>query len=227
MNRTLINLLLSASALTFSPALAQTTTGPIPASASSSAPVTAPPTAPPTTPLQVSIAIGGFACKASRCTSDLGNGIADALATALLETGKFSLLERENLAGTTAENFFNATNPTARYEGADVVVFGSITNLDVDGQSGGLCLFGVCLGGKESVVGADLRIVDVKTSRVIAGTHIEGKSSSSGISMNLGNLLPGLTLNGNQSSSVQAALNNMLKNAVDQLIQRIPASYYR
>ena len=222
MNRTLIRLLLSASALTVSPALAQTTTG------STSTPVTSPPvTAPPATPLQVSIAIGNFACKASRCTSDLGNGIADALATALLDTGKFSLLERENLAGTTAENFFNATNPTARYEGADVVVFGAITNLDVDGQGGGLCLFGVCLGGKESVVGADLRIVDVKTSRVIAGTHVDGKSSSSGFSMNLGNLLPGLTLNGNQSSSVQAALNNMLKNAVDQLIQRIPASYYR
>ena len=222
MNRTLIHLLLSASALTVSPALAQTTTG------STSTPVTSPPVvAPPATPLQVSIAIGNFACKASRCTADLGNGIADALATALLDTGKFSLLERENLAGTTAENFFNATNPTARYEGADVVVFGAITNLDVDGQSGGLCLFGVCLGGKESVVGADLRIVDVKTSRVIAGTHIEGKSSSSGISMNLGGLLPGLALNGNQSSSVQAALGDMLKKAVDQLIQRIPSNYYR
>ena len=223
MNRTLIRLLLSASALSFSPALAQTTTGTTPAPVPSPPPVTAP----PATPLQVSIAIGNFACKASRCTADLGNGIADALATALLDTGKFSLLERENLAGTTAENFFNATNPTARYEGADVVVFGAITNLDVDGQGGGLCLFGVCLGGKESVVGADLRIVDVKTSRVIAGTHVDGKSSSSGFSMNLGNLLPGLTLNGNQSSSVQAALNNMLKNAVDQLIQRIPATYYR
>lgn len=223
MNRTLIHLLLSASALTFSPALAQTTTAPTSASASSSAPTVVP----PTTPLQVSIAIGGFACKASRCTSDLGNGLADALATALLETGKFSLLERENLAGTTTENFFNGTNPTAQYEGADVVVFGSITNLDVDGQGGGLCVFGVCFGGKESVVGADLRIVDVKTSRVISGTHVEGKSSSSGFSMNLGNLLPGLTLNGNQSSSVQAALNDMLKKAVDQLLQRIPSNYYR
>ena len=222
MNRTLINLLLSASALTFSPALAQTTTG------STSTPDTSPPVvAPPATPLQVSIAIGNFACKASRCTADLGNGIADALATALLDTGKFSLLERENLAGTTAENFFNATNPTARYEGADVVVFGAITNLDVDGQGGGLCLFGVCLGGKESVVGADLRIVDVKTSRVIAGTHVDGKSSSSGFSMNLGGLLPGLALNGNQSSGVQAALGDMLKKAVDQLIQRIPSNYCR
>ena len=132
MNRTLISLL-SASALTFSPALAQTTTAPTPASASSSVPTVTP----PATPLQVSIAIGAFACKASRCTADLGNGLADALATALLETGKFSLLERENLAGTTAENFFNGANPTAQYEGADVVVFGAITNLDVDGQGGG------------------------------------------------------------------------------------------
>lgn len=172
---------------------------------------------------QVSIAIGTFACKVSACTYELGNGTADALAIALLDTGRFSLYERENMAQLTEENVLSSSNPTQGFQGADVLIFGAITQLDTSGSSGGLCVFGVCLGSRDSVVGADLRIVDAKTRRVIAATHVEGKSSSNAASLNI----PGLSLNNGQTSGVQAALGDMLKNAVNQLTQRIPASYYR
>ncbi|WP_425147589.1 CsgG/HfaB family protein [Deinococcus sp.] len=185
------------------------------------------PAAPPTAPLQVSIAVGTFACKTNACTYQLGSATADALTTALLDTGKFSILERENVAQLTEENFFSASNtsgtPTQDFQGADVLVFGSITNIADGSSGGGLCLFGVCLGSQESTVGVDLRIVDARTRRILAGTHIDGKSTSNASSLNIA----GLSLNNKQSSGVQSALSDMLKKAVDVLIQRIPASYYR
>lgn len=223
MNKTLLTALLAL--FLVSPAHAQSTGAVTPAvptaPATQALPAVQPP---PTTPLQVSIAIGSFKCKVSACTADLGDGVADALATTLLDTGKFSLLERENVSQLTEENFFSPTSPTDGYQGADVLVFGAITNYVVDGQGAGLCLFGVCLGGKESTIGADLRIVDARTRRVIAGAHVDGKSSSTGVTMNF---IPRVSMNGSQSTGMQTALNDMLKKAVDQLLQRIPANYYR
>ena len=192
-----------------------------------SLPLAAAQTTAPALPPQVSIAVGTFACKTNACTSQLGSATADALTSALLDTGKFAILERENVAQLTEENFVAASStsgtPTQDFQGADVLVFGSITNI-ADGSSGsGLCLFGVCLGSQESTVGVDLRIVDARTRRILAGTHIDGKSTSNAASLNIA----GLSLNNKQSSGVQSALSDMLKKAVDVLIQRIPASYYR
>ena len=166
-------------------------------------------------------------CKVTTCNGQIGEGVADALATALLNTGRFALYERENVSQLTEENFFSAANPTEQYAGVDVMIFGAITELTPEGQGGGVCVFGVCVGGKDSVIGADLRIVDARTRRVIAGTHVEGKSSASGVTMNLGYLIPGLSANSSQNTGIQKAVNAMLGQAVDQLIARIPSSYYR
>lgn len=235
MSRRLTAAVILALALALLPAHAQTAPDAPVAAPAVTAPATDPAVSAPagpslTTPApapQVNIAIGSFRCKAAGCTAQIGDGVADALATALLETGKFALYERENVAQLTEEGFFGGTNPTEAFEGADVLIFGAITDFDPEGKSSGMCVFGVCLGGKESVIGVDLRIVDARTRRVIAGTHVEGKSSSTGVSMNLGMILPGLSGNASSSQNAQKALNDLLGKAVTQLIARIPATYYR
>lgn len=191
-------------------ALAQTT-APQPA-----APVTVTSPVPPLPATQVNIEIGSFECKVALCNYALGNGIADALATLLFETGRFSLFEPDTSGAATS-------TPGTPPPGADVLILGAITRYEVDAQSGGACLFGVCLGGKQSNIGADLRVVDARTRRVIAVKHVDGTSSSNGMSINL---IPGLSLNGTQSSGAQAAVSDLLRKAVDALTQQIPASYY-
>jgi len=198
-----------------------------PASTSAApAPVTTPlvqpaPVQPAPAP-QISVAIGSFSCKVALCTLALGDGIADALATAMLNTGRFALYERENVSQLTEENFFNTGSPTQKFQGADVVIFGSITGFEPDAQNGAACFFGVCLGGRTSTIGADLRVVDAHTRRVIAGAHVDGSSNSSGVSLNV---IPGLSLGNTQSSGTQKAISDLLAKAVDTLLQRIPASY--
>lgn len=181
------------------------------------APATVAPPAPAPSATQVNIEIGSFECKVALCNYALGNGIADALATLLFETGRFSLFEPDTSGTATT------STPGTSAPGADVLILGAITRYEVDAQSGGACFFGVCLGGKQSNIGADLRVVDARTRKVIAVKHVDGTSSSNGMSLNL---IPGLSLNGTQSSGAQAAVSDMLRKAVDALTQQIPTSYY-
>lgn len=176
--------------------------------------------APATLAPQASIAVGDFACRAAKCYSGLGANISDALTTALLDTGRFSVMERQNL-GTLNEEAFAGGG--AAFQGSDLVVFGAITQFEPEAQSGGFSFGGLFSAGqKQSSIGMDLRIVDVKTRRTIAGTHVEGNSTSQGVSLSIvGNISSG------QGGSVEKAVAAMLKQAVEQLVARIPTNYYR
>ncbi|WP_415789805.1 CsgG/HfaB family protein, partial [Deinococcus saxicola] len=180
--------------------------------------------APPAAAAQVNIAVGVFKCNAARCTADLGVGLADALMNALSDTGAFAVYERENVPQLVQNNFIGTgSDPAAGLSPVDVLVFGNINVYEPDSASGQGCFLGVCVGGKESTIGADLRVVDSKTGRVIATSRVEGKSSSNsaGISFN------GVSLGGTKSSGVDKAVGVMLAQAVQALRSKIPANYYR
>lgn len=168
---------------------------------------------------QANVAVGDFLCKAAKCYSGLGGGIADALTTALLETGKFSVLERQNL-NTLNEEAFAAGG--ANFEGADLVIFGSITAFEPEASSGGASFFGLSVAQKEATITADLRVVDVKTRRTIAGTRVEGKSTAQGVSVNIVGKFGSV-----QGGNVEKAVAAMLQQAVNQLMNRVPVSYYK
>ena len=192
-----------------------------PALAQDAAPGAVPVLSPaPTLPAQVNIAVGDFKCSAAKCYGNLGSNVSESLTTALLNTGKFSVMERQNLGQLNEEAFASGG---AAFQGADLVIFGSITQFEPEAQSGGFSLGRlISVGKKESSIGADLRIVDVKSRRTIAGTHVDGTSSSQGISLSIvGNM--GASSNGGVEKAVAA----MLKQAVDQLVARIPANYYK
>lgn len=217
-----LHLLLSA-ALLGGPALAQTAPPPAPAPVAPAPVAPAPLNAPPAAAAQVNIAVGIFKCNAARCTSELGLGLADALMSALSETGTFAVYERDNVPQLVQNNFIGGSDPAAALSPVDVLVFGNINAYDPDSASGQGCFMGVCLGGKESTIGADLRVVDSKTGRVIATAKVEGKSSSNNAGVTFG----GITLGGSQSTGVDKAVSAMLTQAVQILQSKIPANYYR
>jgi curli biogenesis system outer membrane secretion channel CsgG len=194
----------------------------------SSATLTPTATSVATTPIpatgQVSIAIGELSCKAAKCYNGLGAGISEGLTTALIETGRFSVFEREGLRALTEESFFGGGSGPVSFEGADVLVFGAITAFEPDASAGGFSLMGISLVQKTSTISADLRIVDAKTRRILSVARVEGKTTDSSVSIS--RIIPG-TIAGSSSESTSKAIRAMLEQAVQGLMARIPASYYR
>ncbi len=188
------------------------------APAAQPAPVTAAPALPEG---QVNIAVGTFKCKAAKCYSDLGSGISDALTGALLNTGKFAVYERENTTELTEEAFFGGGT---EFQGADVLIFGSITQYEPDASSGGISFLGISVGQKSSTIAMDLRIVDAKTRRVIGAAQVQGKAEGNNFSV-VG-LLP-VNVGTHSSPQIEAAISLMLNTAVQQLMLKVPASYYK
>jgi curli biogenesis system outer membrane secretion channel CsgG len=169
-------------------------------------------------------------------TGRYGGDLSDSLNTALFRTGRFILLERNGLSGLQSEASIGQ-NPTA-FEGADVVVIGAITAFEpnaggtnVGGFGIGLPLLGgLNLGANEAYVAADLRLVEVKTRRILNIVKVEGRSSSFNAGGFGGGFLGpvfiagGLSTYANQPMGKAIAV--MLEAAVQDFAKGIPEKYY-
>jgi curli biogenesis system outer membrane secretion channel CsgG len=146
----------------------------------------------------------GFTCKAAACHRDslvftgyqtiylspqrLGEGLADMLLTALVETGCFEVFERAALEEVKEEMRMHGKKPQDLLEGADYVITGSITALEMSaagkgGGGGGVVIplpfiggVGVKGGKSEAHIGLDLRAIRVKDAKIVVSKAVEGKS---------------------------------------------------
>lgn len=128
------------------------------------------------------------------------SGIRDLMTTALFNTGYFILLEREGLDEVMAEQAFSAdegqlpADMRQQLEGADLLLLGAVTAFD-PGESGGLAFpipvplndrgdFGILdVEMRTAYLAMDLRLVDVKTGRIVASTAVEGQARKFGMAM--------------------------------------------
>ena len=196
------------------------------------------------------IAVASFRCKAAKCTGEIGEGLADMIATALFQTGKFIVLERGEgleeikkelqLAGSEYVNRQQAPKK-GLMEGADILVIGAITAFEpkASGVGGGgivvplkvPVLGGVKFGKKEAYIAADIRLVDVRTGRVINATKVEGKASSWNVGGLGGGIVGSVALGGGLSvyknTPMEKAVRVMLDNAIKAISRMVPESYYR
>lgn len=195
-----------------------------------------------------------------RSVSDpVAGGIRDMMVNALFNSKKFIVLERQNIDKIDWEQeFSNSANagkktsvPIGQIEGAELLLIGSLNTLEAK-QSGGN------LGGVVSSVitnlgyygtpyaeqatsaniswdnakaAMEIRLVDARTSRVVAATMVEGKASSMGIgasktkySYNAGSLPLGFSMYKN--TPVEDAFRKMVDATVEFLISKTPESYY-
>jgi curli biogenesis system outer membrane secretion channel CsgG len=168
---------------------------------------------------------------------EYGRGMLDMLKTALFQTNRYVLLEREKIAAVEAERARRAARgrPKVELEDADIVVTAAITGFEP--ESGGTDI-GKGIGGKwgsligsvagsmrEARVAMDIRLVDVDTGRVIAATSVEGKASSFGMSSVGGSLGSGLSHF--SKGPMEAAIRQMIGESVTFIVGRTPATYYR
>ncbi|MDP5239024.1 CsgG/HfaB family protein [Uliginosibacterium sp. 31-16] len=108
----------------------------------------------------------------------LGSQAKTILITHLQQTGRFSVLDRENLKETAQEAGFNKEAQTIK--GADYVVTGDVSEFGRK-EVGDHQLFGILGRGREQVAYAkvNLNIVDVRTSEVVYSASGAGEYSLS------------------------------------------------
>jgi len=178
----------------------------------------------------------------------IGDGMADMPTTALVNSGRFIVLERDALDSLLTEQDLGASgrvrSDTAaaigEIEGAELLIVAAVTEFAADsgGTTGSIGggdigrVLGALAGGSRSAhMAIDLRVVDATTSRVLAATSVEGEASD----FNLGGALAGYTgsyaLGGSLSSwkntPREKALRQVIGAAVEYVISVTPDSMLR
>lgn len=118
----------------------------------------------------------------------VGWGMTDMLTSALFRTGRFIVLERENLDVVLQEQRLSSVGvvnektavPAGMLEGAEFLVIGAITEFEPDARG-----VKTPLGGaKQSHVALDMRIVDSTSGRVVSSVTVEGQATD--VALNAG-----------------------------------------
>lgn len=194
------------------------------------------------------ISVGRIKCKAAKCSGAIGDGLRDILISGLFKTNKFVVLGgREELEeikeeidlGTSGYVREDQAPQAGGWESADIIILGAITAFEpkaegIGGGLGGLVpgfLGGIKFGKNDAYIAMDLRIVDVRTRRIINTTTVEGKASS----YNIGGLGVGWggagglggALGVYKNTPMEKAVRVMIENAVNYIAAQTPGSYFR
>jgi curli biogenesis system outer membrane secretion channel CsgG len=199
------------------------------------------------------IAISRFRDKTGKgwWTGAIGDGMADMLATALFHTNRYIVLERQTVSDVLREQDLGASGriqkgteaPIGQIEGAELLVTGAVTEFEGAqsgvgggiGGIGGLGTAGRILGGlaggiKKAHMAIDMRVIDTRTSRIVAATSVEGEATDFALGGALagaggGGALGG-ALGGWSKTPTEKALRICLQEAVKFIASKTPQTYY-
>jgi len=177
---------------------------------------------------------------------EIGEGMADQLTTALVSTNRFIVLERQALDAVLSEQDLAVSGRVSaasgaaygEIEGAEIVVVAAVTEFDDDnsgtrvGSRGfiGDVFSSVSAGFSSSHMAIDLRLIDTRTSRILAATSVEGGSKDfdfTSAATNFGGALVGGNLSSWSNTPKEKALREVIVKAVEFLESKVPTTYYR
>jgi len=167
-------------------------------------------------------------------------GLRTMLTTTLVQSKRFRVLEREVLNQIVEEGKLTGN---INIQGADLLIVASITAWEpgvkkTGGNIGALIpgRTGLVLGAlsgavKKSYMAMDIRIIDAKTSEILAATRVQGKAKE----INLGALTAGIfgrvPLSGGLSiyskTPMEKAIRLCIKEAVKYIIENTPKEYFK
>lgn len=184
----------------------------------------------------------------------IGDGMADQLVTALFNTNRFIVLERQTLEDVLAEQDLavdgrvrqDTAAPIGEIEGAELLITAAVT--EFEGDAGGntattgggylgrglvnSLLGKVASGVSKARMAIDLRIVDTRTSRVVAATSVESDSADVDLSGALGLVSGGGgaladALSSWENTPAEKAFRGCIKQAVEFITAKTPPVYHR
>ncbi len=194
---------------------------------------------------------GGQTVEVSRTQhSGYTTGLRDMLTTAMVQSKRYRVLDRQNLGSLQKEMALGSSGYTdstgvkkGKIKGADLLVMGAITGWEPGtsgaggGAGGGMfgkagALFGAIRGGyKKSSMAMDIRIVDTHTSEVLAATRVEGIAKD----VSLGGALAAFGgsgamaggLGGFAKTPMEKAIRTCLYNATKYIVENTPQQYMK
>jgi curli biogenesis system outer membrane secretion channel CsgG len=205
---------------------------------------------PPYSGPKARIAVADFEVKAAKATGEIGSGLRDMMVTALINSSRFSVVERQVLNAVMKEQELSASGAAQPGTGpkrgqiktADLIVTAAVTEFEpqASGGSGGIGggggvgsgilggLLGVSLNKAQMAL--DIRIVDASTSEVLAASRVQGQASdiAGGIMAGFfGSWALGAGLGAYANTPMEKAVRVCIIEGVRYLAQTIPANYYK
>jgi curli biogenesis system outer membrane secretion channel CsgG len=123
----------------------------------------------------------------------IGDGLADQLTDALMQSGQFTVMERQTIKDVmTEQDFANSgrvqkskSAQTGKLVSAQILVKGTITEFEnaSSGSASGVGFGGFRIGNRhqEAHIGLIIRLIDTTTGEVLASQRVEGKAESGGL----------------------------------------------
>jgi curli biogenesis system outer membrane secretion channel CsgG len=161
---------------------------------------------------------------------DLGDGMAEMLTTALVETGKYRVLERQQIHDVLGEQDLGASgrvDPATAAQigkviGARYLVYGTVNEFEYNksGGGGGLRIKGIRVGGSEAKahIGMDVRIVDAVTSEILFSTRSTAEASRAGFKVGYSGSDFGADLGAFQKTPLGEATRKAIEDAVQKIV---------
>lgn len=206
---------------------------------------------PPYSGPKARIAVADFDVKAAKAGGEIGSGLREMLVTALINSNRFSVVERQALAAVMQEQELSSSGAAQTTEGgpqrgkiktADLIVTAAVTEFEPQASGGragigggggvGSGVLGGLLGASlnKAHMALDIRIVDTSTSEVLAATRVQGQASdvAGGIMAGfLGNWGLGGGLSAYANTPMEKAIRICIIETVRYIAGAIPANYYK
>lgn len=206
---------------------------------------------PPYSGPKARVAVADFDVKAAKAHGEIGTGLREMLVTALINSNRFSVLERQALSAVMQEQELSASGAAQTGAGgpqrgkiktADLIITAAVTEFEpqasggAGGIGGGGSVGSGVLGGllgatmNKSHMALDIRIIDSSTSEVLAATRVQGQASDvSGAIMAgfLGSWGLGAGLSAYANTPMEKAIRVCIIEAVRYIAQAVPPTYYK
>lgn len=173
------------------------------------------------------VTVADFEVKAAKAGGEISSGLREMLVTALVNSNRFNVVERQALSAAKA---------------ADLIIAVTVTEFEPQSSGGragigggggiGNGVLGTLLGGalNKAHMALDIRIVNTSTSGVLAAKPVQGQASDiSGSIMTgfFGHWGLGAGLSAYANTPMEKAIRVCIAEAVRYLAKTIPASYYK
>ncbi|MCG8430446.1 MAG: hypothetical protein MJA29_04675 [Candidatus Omnitrophica bacterium] len=205
---------------------------------------------PPYSGPKAKLAVASFDVKAAKAGGEIGSGLREMLLTALLNSNRFSVFERQELGAIMQEQELavsGAGDPAGgpergRIKTADLIITAAVTEFEPQASGGragvgggggvGSGVLGALLGASmnRAHLALDLRIVDASTSEILASTRVQGQATdvAGGI---MGGFFGSWALGGGLSAYANTPMEKAIRiciiEAVRYITQAVPPNYYK
>ncbi len=179
-------------------------------------------------------------------------GIRDLVTTALFQSNRFIVLEREAISEALVEQEFSASGkvgeasriPIGQVEGAELLVVGALTGFDAGAAGGGGFPIPIPINRgrdfmvldveiRKSHVAMDMRVIDVRTGRIVSTVAVEGSARKFGAGLSGfartrhgGMVRIPTVLRGFANTPVEKAISEMVDAAVTHVVEKTPPVYF-